>query len=76
MKILVIDDNAEITSVIQQLLDIEGYRVATARDGDDGYSAYLDFKPDLVITDIQMPRKNGFELMKEILKKGHDRTLE
>ncbi len=66
MKILVIDDNAEITSVIQQLLDIEGYRVATARDGDDGYSAYLDFKPDLVITDIQMPRKNGFELMKEI----------
>jgi DNA-binding response OmpR family regulator len=52
----------EIASVLQELLEIEGYRVTMAGDGNDGYSAYLDFKPDLVITDIQMPGRNGFEL--------------
>ncbi len=66
MKILIIDDNAEIVSVIQKFLEIDGYRVNTASDANDGYSAYLDFKPDLVITDIQMPGRNGFELMKKI----------
>jgi len=66
MKILIIDDNVEIASVLQELLEIEGYRVTMAGDGNDGYSAYLDFKPDLVITDIQMPGRNGFELMEEI----------
>ncbi len=66
MKILIIDDNAEIISVIQKFLEIEGYRVNTARDANDGYSAYFNFKPDLVITDIQMPGKNGFELMEKI----------
>ena len=66
MKILIIDDNAEIVSVIQKFLEIEGYRVNTARDANDGYSAYFDFKPDLVITDIQMPGRNGFELMEKI----------
>lgn len=66
MKILVIDDDVQITSVAQQLLEAEGYRVTTAGDGNDGYLAYLDFKPDLVITDIQMPGRNGFELMREI----------
>lgn len=66
MKILIIDDNAEIVSVIQKFLEIEGYRATTARNANDGYSAYLDFKPDLVITDIQMPGKNGFELMEKI----------
>ena len=66
MKILIIDDNAEIVSVIQKFLEIEGYRATTARNANDGYSAYLDFKPDLVITDIQMPGRNGFELMEKI----------
>ena len=66
MKILIIDDNAEVASIIQQFLEIEGYQVTTARDGNDGYSAYLDFKPDLVISDVQMPGRNGFDLMKEI----------
>jgi YesN/AraC family two-component response regulator len=35
----------------------------SAKDGVDGYSAYLLFKPDIVITDIQMPRKNGLEMV-------------
>lgn len=48
------------------MLEEEDYEVRLARDGNDGYLAYLLFKPDLVMTDIQMPERNGLELMEII----------
>jgi DNA-binding NtrC family response regulator len=68
MKVLVVDDNRLLASLIQEILEDNGLEVRSAEDGVDGYSAYLLFKPDIVITDIQMPRKNGLEMM------GHIRT--
>ncbi len=65
-KILVVDDNSDLSRIIQLSLEIRGYQVRTARDGDDGYRTYLTFQPDLVITDIQMPNKDGLELIKSI----------
>ena len=69
-KILVVDDNHLLAATIQELLEDDGLKVMSAKDGVDGYSAYLRFKPDIIITDIQMPRKNGLEMM------GHIRTHE
>ena len=66
MKILVVDDNKDMTAIIQTMIEKKNHRVITANDGENGYSAYLQFKPDLILTDIQMPRKNGFELMTKI----------
>jgi DNA-binding response OmpR family regulator len=66
MKVLVVDDNRLLADTIQEILENDGLDVISARDGLDGYSAYLLFKPDIVITDIQMPRKNGLEMMKRI----------
>ena len=66
MKILIVDDNQELASAIQIMLEDEGYEVRLAKDGQDGYGIFLGFKPDLVITDIQMPRENGLELMEHI----------
>jgi UDP-3-O-[3-hydroxymyristoyl] N-acetylglucosamine deacetylase len=63
MKVLVVDDNHCLASIIREILEDEGFDVVTAKDGIDGYSAYLLFEPDLIITDIQMPRKNGLEMM-------------
>jgi DNA-binding NtrC family response regulator len=69
-KILIVDDNEGLTSVLEVLLEFDGYEVRLAQDGSDGYLAYILFQPDLVLTDIRMPRKNGLELMKEI--RTHD----
>ena len=66
MKVLIVDDNEALAFVLQRILEDEDHDTRTARDGEDGYLAYLHFRPDLVITDIQMPRKDGFQLMKDI----------
>ncbi len=70
MKVLVVDDNRLLAATIQELLEDDGLEVRSAKDGIDGYSTYLLFKPDIVITDIQMPRKNGLEMMEHI--RNHD----
>jgi len=66
MKVLIVDDNEALASAIQMMLEDEGFDVKLAKDGNKGYWVYLDFTPDLVITDIQMPGENGFELMEHI----------
>jgi DNA-binding response OmpR family regulator len=53
-------------SLMKRMLAGERYRVKTATNGDDALRAYRQFKPDLIITDIQMPRKSGLELIKGI----------
>jgi CheY-like chemotaxis protein len=65
-KVLIVDDNRLLADTIQEVLEDEGLEVMSAKDGVDGYSAYLLFRPDIVITDIQMPRKNGLEMMAHI----------
>jgi two-component system, OmpR family, response regulator len=66
MKILIVDDNQNVAWVIQVMLEHEGYEVRSALNGPEGYLTYFQFRPDLVITDIQMPGENGFELMNHI----------
>jgi two-component system NtrC family response regulator len=52
------------------MLELENHEIRIARNGPEGYLAYLQFHPDLVITDIQMPGENGMELMHHI--REHD----
>ncbi len=66
MRILIVDDSQELASIIQTILENEGFEVRSAKDSQDGYWAFVEFEPDLVITDIQMPGGNGLELMKHI----------
>ena len=65
-KILIVDDNKELVGIIQEMLSPERYEIMSAADGQIGYFTFLLFNPDLVITDIHMPGKNGVELMKLI----------
>jgi CheY-like chemotaxis protein len=66
MKILIVDDNRSLADVICCMLERKGYEVSSAFNGLEGYLEYFQFHPDLVITDIQMPGENGFELINHI----------
>ena len=66
MKILVVDDEPQITRVLRTALSTQGYSLKVAANGVDGMQAVHDWKPDLVITDVSMPQMNGIELCREI----------
>jgi len=61
-KILIADDEPDILEIIQYNLVKEGYEVITARDGDEALTKAKIHKPDLIILDIMMPKKNGVEV--------------
>lgn len=65
-KILVVDDERSIADIIKFNLEKEGYHVDTAYDGEEGIIKVDKYKPDLVILDVMMPKKDGFEVLKEI----------
>src|SRR5260221_3354934 len=66
-KILIADDETDILEIIQYNLTKEGYEVITARDGDEAIGKAKIVRPDLIILDIMMPKKNGGEVC-EILR--------
>jgi CheY-like chemotaxis protein len=68
MKVLVVDDNLLLGSVLKMMLEDEGYEARSAVDGMDGYTSYLLFRPEVVITDLHMPKANGMELIRNIRK--------
>lgn len=84
-KVLVIDDEPQITRVLRHSLTAHRYDVRTAADGISGLDTFRDWHPDLIITDLQMPEMSGIEFCREIRKvsaipiiilsvKGEERT--
>jgi two-component system KDP operon response regulator KdpE len=65
-KILVIDDESQITRVLRRSLAAHRYDVRVAADGEAGLDLFRDFQPDLVITDLSMPEMSGIEVCREI----------
>ena len=67
-KILLIEDEEVMVSLLQKKLTEEGYEVLVARDGEEGLEAIKKNKPDLILLDIIMPKMGGFEVMEEMSK--------
>ncbi|MDA1091160.1 MAG: response regulator [Proteobacteria bacterium] len=65
-RILIIEDDQEIRELIQRLLERAGYDTIMAEDGVEGMEAFRSGSPDIVITDLLMPRMEGIETIKEI----------
>lgn len=65
-NILVVDDNPDKLQLIEAALSLAGYQVNTAADGIEALAAIESYQPDLVITDVMMPRMNGYELAQKI----------
>jgi len=66
IKILVIDDDAQIRNAIQDALEVAGYGVVTAANGKQGLREFLTARFDMVIVDIFMPEQDGFEVLREL----------
>lgn len=67
-EILCIDDEATIRKYICGALEEEGYSVIQACSGEEGLAMILKHKPDLILADINMPYKNGHQLLQELRK--------
>jgi heavy metal response regulator len=67
--ILLIEDEKKVSKFIKQGLEDEGFSVDTAFDGDIGFSKSMEGKYDLIILDIMLPKKDGFEILKELRDK-------
>jgi two-component system alkaline phosphatase synthesis response regulator PhoP len=65
-RILVIDDEPQMLLGLRDNLELEGYEVITAPDGEQGLSKAIASRPDLVILDLMLPRKSGFDVCREL----------
>lgn len=68
-KILVVDDDAEISGFVSKMLIKNGYEVVVASDGEEGLRKVEEEHPDVVLLDLMMPKLNGFEVLKGIRQK-------
>jgi DNA-binding response OmpR family regulator len=69
-KILVVDDEQNMRTGLKDNLEFEGYEVETANDGEQGLKKILENSYSLIILDVMMPKKSGFDVCKEVRKTG------
>jgi DNA-binding response OmpR family regulator len=67
-RVLLIEDEAPMRTVLKDILDAEGFRVLTAADGEIGLEMAIREKPDLILLDIMLPKLDGFALCAELRK--------
>jgi len=65
-KILLAEDDTTLGTVVRDSLEVAGYQACLCRDGEEALKKYLEVKPDLLILDVMMPKKDGFTLATEI----------
>ena len=65
-RVLVVDDEPQITRVLRTVLSSQGYQVRTAAEGEAALTNFNEWRPELVITDLYMPHMDGLELCKRI----------
>lgn len=68
MKILLIEDEKFLRNVLERKLRDEGFEVVTAIDGNEALQKIISERPDMILLDIILPRKNGFLILEEIKK--------
>jgi YesN/AraC family two-component response regulator len=72
MKILIVEDDFGSREFLYNLIKLEGYDVEKACDGEEGIEVYHNYNPDLVISDIQMPKMDGLEMLSKLRSEKSD----
>ena len=65
-QVLIVDDEPNIVISLEFLMKREGFAVAVARDGEEGLAAIRAGRPDLVVLDVMMPKRNGYEVWEAV----------
>ena len=65
-RVLVVEDEADIRRLVSIKLTGAGYDVSTANDGEEGLAAAVRDKPDLLVSDVMMPKKDGYTMVREV----------
>jgi DNA-binding response OmpR family regulator len=68
--ILLVEDNPELILLLRRMLGEQGFEVRSAHDGETGLASALENEPDLLILDVGLPRRNGFDVIQELRRKG------
>ncbi|MEA5581635.1 response regulator transcription factor [Nodularia harveyana UHCC-0300] len=75
LTILIVDDDLGTRLSISDYLELSGYSVVTANDGQEALGMVDNYHPDLIVTDIVMPRMNGYELVRQVRQQSAFRLL-
>lgn len=68
MKILIIEDDEDMIHILKSILELEGYEIAWAGDGEEGLRKIKEYNPDLLILDLILPKIDGNEVCRRIKK--------
>ncbi|MEA2113458.1 MAG: response regulator [Patescibacteria group bacterium] len=74
-KILFIEDEPTLQKTVSQFLENEGYEIKSAIDGKLGVKAAGEFRPDLILLDLILPKMNGFEVLKELKENASTKNI-
>ena len=66
VKVLIVDDDAFLSGIYATKLELEGFEVVSARDGEEGLKVAMKEKPALILLDVLMPKLDGFEVLKRL----------
>jgi len=69
-KVLIVDDEPNIVISLEFLMKQRGYETSVARDGEDALAEVERFRPDLVLLDVMLPRRDGFEVCQKLRADG------
>ena len=73
-KVLIVDDEPNIVTSLRFLMKKSGFETSVARDGEEALAEVQRFQPDLVLLDVMMPKRDGFEVCQTLRASGQTRT--
>ena len=74
IDVLLVEDDPSVLEMYRLKLELDGYRVSTALDGEDGLKKAGDFSPDIIFLDIRLPKMDGLEVLRKL--RAQDKTRE
>ncbi len=74
-RILVIEDDRSLQSALTEMVGQAGYEVSSALDGEEGLQKAIEIKPDLILLDIILPKKDGYEVLQQVKKNEQTKDI-